>query len=245
MTLFRLFIISFAMCLITTNMSAQQPKKSTTATAVKKTTTAAKKPTTAAQKPATAAKKSTPAKKAVPVVTRANAVDLGLPSGTLWADRNVGAEAPDAYGGLYRYGNRGKGNGEGTPKDENIIGTRYDVAQTQMGDHWCLPSAVQLEELLEHCAFDYVTFMKVPGYIVTGPNGNEIFLPLTGCMYNYGRSQAGQFAMYASGERAGYQMYVCGEIYCLSLWAPRDGFDNKMSVEGVGMGNPIRAVYVE
>lgn len=238
MTLFRLFIISFAMCLITTSVSAQQPKKPATTSAVKKTAPAASKTTPAA-------KKTTPAQKAAPVVTKAKAVDLGLPSGTLWADRNVGAEAPDAYGGLFRYGNRGKGNGEGTPKVENIIGTRYDVARAQMGDHWCLPSSAQLEELLKYCAFDYVTFKKVPGYIVTGPNGNEIFLPLTGCMYNYGRSQAGQFAMYASGERAGYQMYVCGEIYCLALWPPSNGYDNMLTVEGVGMGNPIRAVYVE
>ncbi|MBQ6964371.1 MAG: hypothetical protein IJP82_01605 [Bacteroidaceae bacterium] len=25
-------------------------------------------------------------------------VDLGLPSGTLWADRNVGADTPEGYG---------------------------------------------------------------------------------------------------------------------------------------------------
>ena len=32
-------------------------------------------------------------------------IDLGLPSGTLWADRNVGAKTPIQYGGLYRWGN--------------------------------------------------------------------------------------------------------------------------------------------
>lgn len=31
-------------------------------------------------------------------------VDLGLPSGTLWADRNVGAAAPEAIGGYYACG---------------------------------------------------------------------------------------------------------------------------------------------
>lgn len=31
-------------------------------------------------------------------------VDLGLPSGTLWADRNVGAAAPEAIGGYYAWG---------------------------------------------------------------------------------------------------------------------------------------------
>lgn len=31
-------------------------------------------------------------------------VDLGLPSGTLWADRNVGANAPEEYGNYYDFG---------------------------------------------------------------------------------------------------------------------------------------------
>lgn len=34
----------------------------------------------------------------------AKAVDLGLPSGTLWADRHVGAAAPEALGGYYAFG---------------------------------------------------------------------------------------------------------------------------------------------
>ena len=223
MTLSRLLIIACAMCLATTTINAQQNKKTPASkTVVKKTTTPAKKPAA--------------------TVCNAKAIDLGLPSGTLWADRNVGAEKPDDYGGLYRYGNRGKGNGEGTPKDENIIGTQYDVAKTKMGGKWRTPSFAQFEELYTYCAFDYVTYNKNPGYLVTGPNGNEIFLPLTGCMYNYGRSQAGQFACYATGERGGYEMYVYGEIYCLALWVPKDGNDIKLTYEGAGMGNPIRAV---
>lgn len=37
-------------------------------------------------------------------LTEAKAVDLGLPSGTLWADINVGATAPETLGGYYAYG---------------------------------------------------------------------------------------------------------------------------------------------
>ena len=39
----------------------------------------------------------------VPIV-EAKAVDLGLPSGTLWASHNVGATAPEQLGGYYAYG---------------------------------------------------------------------------------------------------------------------------------------------
>ena len=33
-----------------------------------------------------------------------NMVDLGLPSGTLWADRNVGATSPEDYGAVFAWG---------------------------------------------------------------------------------------------------------------------------------------------
>lgn len=33
------------------------------------------------------------------------AVDLGLPSGTLWATMNVGATSETDYGNYYKYGN--------------------------------------------------------------------------------------------------------------------------------------------
>ena len=32
------------------------------------------------------------------------AVDLGLPSGTLWADRNIGADSPEGYGDYFAWG---------------------------------------------------------------------------------------------------------------------------------------------
>ena len=31
-------------------------------------------------------------------------VDLGLPSGTLWATCNIGADAPESYGDYYQWG---------------------------------------------------------------------------------------------------------------------------------------------
>ena len=39
-----------------------------------------------------------------PVPVEAKAVDLGLPSGTLWASHNLGATAPETMGGYYAYG---------------------------------------------------------------------------------------------------------------------------------------------
>ena len=39
-----------------------------------------------------------------PEQVEAKAVDLGLPSGTLWASHNIGATAPEEHGGYYAFG---------------------------------------------------------------------------------------------------------------------------------------------
>lgn len=39
-----------------------------------------------------------------PEQVEAKAVDLGLPSGTLWASHNLGASAPEKHGGYYAFG---------------------------------------------------------------------------------------------------------------------------------------------
>lgn len=179
-------------------------------------------------------------------VTHPQVVDLGLPSGTLWADRNVGAEAPYAYGGLYRYGNKGKMSGEGTPTYD-IIGTTDDTARNKLGKKWCMPSREQLEELFDCCSREKVTDHGVLGFRLTGPNGTTIFFPLTGLMYNYGRSQAGTLAMYQSGEVLESDMYVVGqEVYVLQFWEKDDDvFRCCVGSESKGTGNPIRAVVAK
>ena len=84
-------------------------------------------------------------------------VDLGLPSGTLWADRNVGAETPEGYGDYFRFG-------ETTPFTENspsykyenikknIAGTDKDAATTILGAQFRMPTIVQIKELLDYCS---------------------------------------------------------------------------------------------
>ncbi|MCQ2290910.1 MAG: hypothetical protein MJZ63_06540 [Muribaculaceae bacterium] len=179
-------------------------------------------------------------------VTNAKAVDLGLPSGTLWADRNVGAESPQAYGGLYRYGDKGKPSGEGCPR-ENIGGTKLDVATKKMGKKWRMPTAAQLVELWENCTYTHETIDGQKGFRLTGPNGNSIFLPMTGTMYSYGRSQAGEFGFYQSGEITGSEMYQVGfEVVVLQLWERDDEtFTPGVFKDSVGQGNAIRAVVAQ
>lgn len=113
-------------------------------------------------------------------VDYANPVDLGLPSGTLWSDCNLGAFSPDDLGGRYAWG-------ETTEKEEYTSGsylyygvnigtyinsTQYDAAY-QMSDKWEMPTKEQFEEFIENCKFSYENGLVK----ATGPNGNSIYLP--------------------------------------------------------------------
>ena len=93
-------------------------------------------------------------------------VDLGLPSGTMWATCNVGADKPEDEGLLfqfgrvdgYKYGNSNKfinkNNNSTTTsgktyKRNNILDLEDDAAYVHMGGKWRMPTKCQLKELLD------------------------------------------------------------------------------------------------
>ena len=41
-----------------------------------------------------------------------------------------------------------------------------------------MPTKLELEELLSQCSWEYIEIDKYKGYIVTGPSGKSIYLPL-------------------------------------------------------------------
>ena len=112
-------------------------------------------------------------------------IDLGLPSGTLWADRNLGADAPEKAGDYYRFG-------ETVPFTENspeyvydkiegdIAGTDRDAATVNLGKNYRMPTFDQIKELLDECKWTWTKQNGVKGMKVTGPNGNSIFFPASG-----------------------------------------------------------------
>ncbi len=97
-------------------------------------------------------------------------VDLGLPSGTLWAACNVGASSPQEIGGMYNL----------PFKSVGIIQTSDDPAYTTWGSNWCLPTGKQIQELIDNCKSEWKSYKGVPGRIFTGPNGNILFFPASG-----------------------------------------------------------------
>ena len=125
-------------------------------------------------------------------------VDLGL--SVKWATCNVGASKPEDYGGYYAWGETSTkseytwGNcfdcfddsGEswsvykigGKTKLEPYSG--HDTARENWGGTWRMPTIKELEELNSKCTWKWTTKGGHNGYVVTGPNGNMIFLPAAG-----------------------------------------------------------------
>lgn len=124
-------------------------------------------------------------------------VDLGLPSGTLWATCNVGATKPEGYGNFYAYGETKPKNtytrenftGFGSYTYHNIhnftsfaqeeeyystptgMGVRllpeFDAARQNMGGEWRLPTRLQAAELRENCYPSFVIVNGVRGTLWT------------------------------------------------------------------------------
>lgn len=98
-------------------------------------------------------------------------VDLGLPSGILWAQSNMGIESfESAYDLLYTsmfgsYWGSTRNAREGDETYEhwdaktqsyinignNIEGTQYDLAHNVMGGKWRMPTKADVEELIQYC----------------------------------------------------------------------------------------------
>ena len=128
----------------------------------------------------------------------AEAIDLGLPSGTKWASWNIGASKPEEYGGYYAWGETEEKDvydwstythcdgSEETCHDigDDIAGTQYDVAHEKWGGSWTMPSLDQIKELIDNCTQTWTTQNDVNGILVTGPNNATIFLPAAGCRRN-------------------------------------------------------------
>lgn len=127
-------------------------------------------------------------------------IDLGLPNGTLWADRNLGAMKPEDIGLYFRFGELDsltEESGEYKPipfsKEANLDGkdntniacTIYDVAQMKFNINFCIPNITQINELIECCNKEYLKFSGIEGMKFTGPNGKFIFLPAGGRMENW------------------------------------------------------------
>ena len=149
-------------------------------------------------------------------------VDLGLPSGTLWATCNVGAKAPEEYGYYFAWGETSPKrdytyetykwcNGNmvtltkynssyeyGTVDLKFVLDDEDDAAYVNWGPSWRMPTTEQQSELLHECSWEWTTRKGVNGRLATGPNGNTIFLPAAGYCSGSSNNSAGKRGVYWS-----------------------------------------------
>ena len=168
-----------------------------------------------------------------------NAVDLGLPSGTLWCTHNVGSNNDFDYGDLYVWGGGRPINMQNSVDYAgitNIIGTSYDAASLRLGDKWQLPSEAQVSELIEKCKWVWESKDGHAGYVLFGPNGNSMFLPAVGCVVSNKNKYTGQFGYYWIGESNTDDVSLAKELlFGLGEINIESGRKN--------VGRSIRAVY--
>ncbi len=116
-------------------------------------------------------------------------VDLGLPSGTLWATCNVGATQASQPGAHYAWGEvatKSSYSAENCKSYKKELrdfsgNNANDVATAKWGNGWRMPTKTDFDELLHYCDWDYVEKDGRWGSEITSTiNKKSIFLPATG-----------------------------------------------------------------
>ena len=189
-------------------------------------------------------------------------VDLGLPSGLLWATCNVGATNPEDYGDYFAWG-------ETEPKDTynwstyqycngssstltkycnsssygyngfvdniNTLFPEDDAATANWGGNWRMPTQEEWQELLDNTTVTWTTQNGVNGRLFTATNGNSLFLPAAGYRYDSSLYDAGSYGNYWSSSL--YTDYPIGTWY---LYFSSDYYG--MDYDGRRYGQSVRPV---
>ena len=135
-----------------------------------------------------------------------NCVDLGLPSGLLWAKSNMGTTDPTEIGDYYAWGETSPNKKyylistykyykttiskileilKYSEKDwKTVLDPEDDAARAILGVGYRIPTQEDWQELLDNCKWEAVTTTTINNKIiarwkVTGPNGKYIILPAT------------------------------------------------------------------
>lgn len=158
-------------------------------------------------------------------------VDLGLPSGTLWATCNIGASKPEECGDYFAWGEttaksdynwdtykwcNGSSNtmtkyctnsGYGLVDNKRELDPEDDAATANWGNNWCMPTYDQAVELL-NSSYTTTEWNNFGLLIKSKFNGNTLFLPATGYFYNKWKTNEGS----------------CGEYWCRSIPSSKVGY---------------------
>ena len=175
-------------------------------------------------------------------------VDLGLPSGLLWATRNVGATSPEDYGDYFAWGETSPKevynwdtyrycNGDynqltkycskssvgynGFTDNLTILQHGDDAATANYGGR--TPTKEEWEELMSNTTVSWTTRNGVNGRLFTATNGNSLFLPAAGSRWDSSLDDAGSGGYYWSSSLYTVYPYYAWYFGCSSGSQGMDG----------------------
>ena len=142
-------------------------------------------------------------------ITQPKPIDLELPSCTLWADMNLGAESVTDCGDYYMWGSTEPDtdnpcNWEHAPFNggfsrynpdimevfrkeafpNGVFLDQYDAAHVHLGGKWHMPTEEQCQELRDYTDSEWISLEGIHGWkFKSKTNGNAIFIPASGLRY--------------------------------------------------------------
>lgn len=150
-------------------------------------------------------------------------INLGLPSGLLWASCNVGATAPEEYGNYFAWGetqpksdyswstyahcsngylikycNNAEYGLNGYTDNRTILEPSDDAATAKIGNGARTPTKEEWDELINNTTAEWTTLNGVHGRRFTATNGNSIFLPAAGSILGSELQDPDTFSQYWS-----------------------------------------------
>lgn len=198
--------------------------------------------------------------------TTVEAVDLGL--SVKWASCNLGAGSPEEVGSYYAWGEieakdeynldtylhakngkytkyclHGRDGYNGFADYKHYLSTSDDPVYNILGGKWDIPTESDWSALLSNCSWKWTTYNGVTGHLVTGPNGNSIFLPAGGYMHNDEVSCWGR-ECYFWQDKLWDKFWdsFCGSAYCACIRSDPSSGTPSQSFHSRTSGLPIRAV---
>lgn len=189
-------------------------------------------------------------------------VDLGLPSGLLWASCNVGATAPEEYGDYFAWGETttksnydlstyAYGNDwtqltkyctdseyglNGFTDNLTTLQSSDDAAAVNMGGGARTPTYDEWNELIDNTTAEWTTLNGVNGRKFTAPNGKSIFLPAAGFRNGSEFDDAGSQGVYWSSS------LNADRPSCVWFFNFASGGQEVANDCGRDFGNTVRAV---
>lgn len=135
-------------------------------------------------------------------------VDLGLPSGRLWATCNIGAEKPTDCGDYFAWGavepydldDCDTDNYEKTEAAQlTEIDDAHDAAKVLWGEEWRMPNITDFAELIDFCDYHLEEIDGILcGVYSSKVNNNKLIIPAAGYVYGGSLSSRGSGGYYWS-----------------------------------------------